>query len=69
MCYKKEVLWNSLLHLDEIKFFSELSFLYFTNMFNLGDIKNENNKEHNLKWLYIPDYPYRILINRGSGSG
>ena len=38
-------------------------------MFNLGDTTNENNKEHNLKWLYIPDYPYRILINIGSGSG
>ena len=25
-------------------------------------------KQHNLKWPYIPDYPYRILIIGGSGS-
>ena len=31
-------------------------------MFNLGDIINEYNKEHNEKWPYIPDSPYRILI-------
>ena len=24
---------------------------------------------HNLKWPYIPDHPYRILIIGGSGSG
>ena len=24
--------------------------------------------EHNLKWPYIPDHSYRILIIRGSGS-
>ena len=23
---------------------------------------------HNLNWIYIPDYPYRILIIAGSGS-
>ena len=38
-------------------------------MINLGDITNENNKEHNKKWPYIPDHPYRILIIGGSGSG
>ena len=32
-------------------------------------ITNENNKEHNEKWPYIPDYLYRILIIGGSGSG
>ena len=26
-------------------------------------------KQHNLKWSYIPDHPYRILIIGGSGSG
>ena len=36
---------------------------------NLDDIANENNKEHNEKWPYIPDHPYRILIIGGSGSG
>ena len=25
--------------------------------------------EHNLKWPYISDHPYRILIIGGSGSG
>ena len=25
--------------------------------------------EHNLKWPYIPDHPYGILIVSGSGSG
>ena len=37
-------------------------------MLNLDDITNENNKEHNKKWPYIPDHPYRILIIGGSGS-
>ena len=27
---------------------------------------NENKTENNIKWPYIPDYPYRILIVRGS---
>ena len=38
-------------------------------MINLDSIINENNKEHNEKWPYIPDHPYRILIIGGSGSG
>ena len=38
-------------------------------MFNLDDITNENFKEHNEKWRYIPNHSYRILIIRGSGSG
>ena len=38
-------------------------------MINLNSITNENNKEHNEKWPYIPDHPYRILIIGGSGSG
>ena len=37
-------------------------------MINLDNILN-NNKEHNEKWPYIPDHPYRILIIGGSGSG
>ena len=36
-------------------------------MINLDNIINNNN--HNEKWLYIPDHPYRILIIGGSGSG
>ena len=38
-------------------------------MFNLDDITNENNEDHILKWLYIPDHTYRMLIIGGSGSG
>ena len=37
-------------------------------MINLDSIINENNEEHNKKWSYIPDHPYRILIVGGSGS-
>ena len=37
-------------------------------MINLDSITNENNKEHNEKWPYIPDHPYRIIIINGSGS-
>ena len=38
-------------------------------MINLYNITNENNEENNEKWPYIQDYPYRILIIGGSGSG
>ena len=38
-------------------------------MFNLDDITDENNKNHNNKWSYIPDHPYRMLIIGGSRSG
>ena len=38
-------------------------------MINLDSIINENNKEHNKKWPYIADHPYKILIIVGSGSG
>ena len=37
-------------------------------MFTLDASTNEN-KDQNKKWLYIPDYPYRMLIIRGSGWG
>ena len=38
-------------------------------MINFDDYTDENKIEHNLKWPYIPDHPYRILIVSGSGSG
>ena len=38
-------------------------------MINLDSITFENNKEHNKKWPYIPNHPYRILIFGGSRSG
>ena len=38
-------------------------------MINFDDYTIENKTEHNLKWPYIPDHPYRVLIIGGSGSG
>ena len=37
-------------------------------MNNLDNITNENSKEHNDKWPYIPDHPYRMLIIGSSES-
>ena len=38
-------------------------------MISCDDYTNQNKTEHNLKWQYIPDHPYRILIIGDSGSG
>ena len=38
-------------------------------MINFDDFTNQNIIEHNSKWPYISDHPYRILIIGGSGSG
>ena len=38
-------------------------------MINLDDYANENKTKDNLKWTYILDHPYRILIIGGFGSG
>ena len=38
-------------------------------MINFDNYTNENKTEHDSKWPYIPDHPYRILIIGGSGSG
>ena len=38
-------------------------------MINFDNFTNENIIEHNSKWPYISDHPYRILIIGGSGSG
>ena len=38
-------------------------------MINFDEYTNESKIEHNSKWPYIPDHPYRILIIGGSGSG
>ena len=38
-------------------------------MINFDDYTNENKIEHNSKWPYIADHPYRILTVGGSGSG
>ena len=37
-------------------------------MINLDSITNESSKEHNKKWPFISDHPYRIMIIGGSGS-
>ena len=37
-------------------------------MINLDSITNENNKEKNETWPYIPDHLYKSLIIGGSGS-
>ena len=36
---------------------------------NLDSNSNENNKQHNEKWSYIPDHPYRTMMVGGSGLG
>ena len=38
-------------------------------MIDFEDVTKENIKEHNPSWPQVPDYPYRILIIGGSGSG
>ena len=38
-------------------------------MIHFDNYTNENKTEHNLKWPYIPDHSYRILIIGGSRSG
>ena len=38
-------------------------------MINFDEYTNESKIEHNSKWRYIPDHPYRIRIAGGSGSG
>ena len=38
-------------------------------MINFDNYTNENKTEHNSKWPYILDHPYRILIIGGSGPG
>ena len=49
--------------------FSWVIIIIHYKIFDLHDITNENNKDHNEKWSYIPDHPYKILIIGGSGSG
>ena len=37
-------------------------------MINFDYYANENKTKHTLKWPYIPDHPYRMLIIGDSGS-
>ena len=36
-------------------------------MFTSDDITNENSVKHDLKWPYITDHQYRMLIIGGCG--
>ena len=38
-------------------------------MINFDDYVDEKKTKHNKNWLHTPDYPYRILVTGGSGSG
>ena len=38
-------------------------------MINFDDYSNESKTKHNLKWPYISDHPYGIIIVGGSGCG
>ena len=38
-------------------------------MINFDNYTNEIKTDQDLKWIYIPYHPYRILIAGGSGSG
>ena len=40
----------------------------YKKIINFDNFTNENKTEHNPKWSYIPDHPYRILIIGGSRS-
>ena len=37
-------------------------------MINFDEYTNENKKEHNFNWPYIPDHKFRILIIGSSGT-
>ena len=70
--YKMEVfetIFSLLFYLKNSFLYHKYTFLQYTKMFDLDDITNENNADHNKKWPYIPDHPYRMLIVGGSGSG
>ena len=38
-------------------------------MIKFDEYTNESKREHNPSWPYTPDYPYRILIIGGAGTG
>ena len=54
--------WNNAFKVCVNEMLSKLLQINFDNY-----AKEKNKKEHNLKWPYIPDHPYRILIIGGSG--
>ena len=55
-----------------MKYLFSISKTHFYNIpkiFNVDNITNQSNKDHNEKWTYITDHPYRMLITGGSTSG
>ena len=55
--------------MGEIYYFSSTTILIsYKKIINLDDITNENNKDHNLKWPYVPDHSYRMLTIGNYGS-
>ena len=52
------VLPLTLLFISVKQFFFNFKTHFYTRMFNSDDITNENNKDHNKKWGYVPDRPY-----------
>ena len=69
MCYKKkffEIVYNICVRFN---FLQNSNSYTLQKIFNIDDITNENNNEHNEKWPYIPDHLYRMLTTGGSGSG
>ena len=69
MCYKKkffEIVYNIWVRFN---FLQNSNSYTLQKIFNIDDITNENNNEHNEKWPYIPDHLYRMLITGGSESG
>ena len=68
MCYKMElfeIIYNICVSFN---FLLNCHFYTLQKMFNLDDIINKNNEDYHLKWSYIPDHPYRMLIIGDSGS-
>ena len=43
-------------------FYTNKAVIIHYKMINLGSITNEDNKEHNKNWPFIPDHQYGILI-------
>ena len=51
------------------KSFLSYLFLQYPKIINFDLVTKEINVEQNPKFQYIPDYPYRILVNRSYRSG
>ena len=47
----------------------DILFLKYTKIIDLDDVTSESDEDHNKRWPYIPDNPYRMIIIAGSTSG